>query len=255
LVDSADSNAVLRTAEPSKAADVAGAFEGFLARFFIYEDYRSNYEVMLRELIASQRSLSSWPLYETGIEALTRSIRAIHHGRGSNKRAMTVGDLLMSPIQRLTEYPLIFADLHQNTPVIDCPVSHAEVGLTFEHLRELVREINHVTDDYVALERIGKRWLLQDLLAFNHETLQTSQFRMLGHPILCGVLHLAYRTKRQVKGGHGLCILFETHLVMAVPAKQVEKFDVIAVIHLSDLKMESASDGEGNPTHMICGRH
>jgi hypothetical protein len=126
-VDSVDSNAVLRTAEPSEAADAAGAFEGFLTRFFIYEDYCSNYEVMLRELVAFRRSLSSWTLYETGIEELTRSIRAIHHGRGSNKRAMTVGDL-MSPIQRLTKYPLLFVDLHQSTPVIDCPVSHAEVG-------------------------------------------------------------------------------------------------------------------------------
>ena len=35
---SEDSNAVLRTAEPSEAADIAGAFEGFLARFPIYED-------------------------------------------------------------------------------------------------------------------------------------------------------------------------------------------------------------------------
>jgi hypothetical protein len=127
--------------------------------------------------------------------------------------------------------------------------------LTLEHLRKLVQEVNHVTNDYIARKRIRKRQLLQDRLAFNHETLQTSQFRMLGHPILCGVLHLTHQTKRQVKGGYGLCILFETHLVMAVPAKQAEKFDVIAVIHLSDLKMESASDGKGNPTHMICSRH
>jgi hypothetical protein len=55
---------------------------------------------------------------------------------------------------------------------------------------------------------------------------------MLGHPILCGVLHLAYQTKRQVKGGYGLCILLETHLVMAVPAKQAEKFDVIATCQI-----------------------
>src|SRR3982750_4451972 len=116
---------------------------------------------------------------------------------------MAVGDLLMSPIQRLTQYPLVFADFHQSTPIIDCPVSHAEMGLTLEHPHELVREVNHVTDDHVARERIGKRWLLQDRLAFNDETLQASQFRMLGHPILCGVLHLAYQTKRQVKGGYG----------------------------------------------------
>ena len=101
----ADLNAMLRTAEPSKAADIAGAFRRFLARFFVYKEYCSNYEVMLRGLVASQRSPPSWPLYETGVEALTRSIRAIDHRRGSNKRAMTVGGHLMSPIQRLTKYP------------------------------------------------------------------------------------------------------------------------------------------------------
>jgi hypothetical protein len=250
-IDSVDSNALLRIAEPSEAADIARAFRHFTARFFVYEDYCSNHEVMLRELVASQRSISSWPLYETGIEALTRSIRAIDHRRGSNKRAMTVADLLMSPIQRLTKYPLLFADLHKSTPVIDCPDSHAEVDLTLQHLRELVREVNHVTDDRVAREKIRKRWLLQDRLAFNDETLQASQFRMLGHPILCGVLHLAYQTKTQVKGAYGLCILFETHMIMAVPARQAEKFDVIAVIHLSDLKTESTSDGKGNHRCMI----
>ena len=75
------------------------------------------------------------------------------------------------------------------------------------------------------------------------------------HPILCGVLHLAYQTKRQVKGGYGLCMLFEKHLVMAVLAKQAERFDVIALVRLSDLKMESASDGKGNPARIVCGCH
>ena len=250
-IDSVDSNAVLRAAEPSEAADVARAFKSFMARFFIYEDYCSNHEIMVRVIIASQRSISSWSSYETGIEALTRSICAINHRKGSNKRAMTVGDLLMSPIQRLTKYPLLFAELHKTTPVIDCPVSHADVDLTLQHLRELVRSTNQVTDDRIARERMRKRWLLQDRLAFNDKTLQASQFRMLGHPTLCGVLHLAYQTKTQVRGGYGLCILFETHMIMAVPARQSDKFDIVAVIHLSDLKTESTSDGKGNSLRMI----
>ena len=250
-IDSVDSNAVLRTAEPSEAAEIARAFKSFMARFFIYEDYCSNHEVMVRAVITSQRSISSWSSYETGIEALTRSICAINHRKGSNKRAMTVGDLLMSPIQRLTKYPLLFADLNKSTPVIDCPDSHAEVDLTLQHLRELVRSTNQVTDDRIARERIRKRWLLQDRLAFDDETLQASQFRMLGHPILCGVLHLAYQTRTRVRGGYGLCILFETHMIMAVPARQAEKFDIIAVIHLSDLKTESTSNGKGKSIRTI----
>jgi hypothetical protein len=254
-IDSLDSNALLRTAEPSEAADLARAFRHFMPRFLVYEEYCSNHEIMLRELVASQRLISSWPLYETGIEALTRSIRAINHRRGSNKRAMTVGDLLMSPIQRLTKYPLLFVDLHISTPVMDCPDSHAELDLTVLHLRELVREVNHVTDDHIARERIRKRWLLQDRLAFSDETLRASQFRMLGHPVLCGVLHLAYQTKVQVRGAYGLCILFETHTILAVPARQAEKFDVVAVIDLSDLRIESTSDGTGNDNRIIFSSH
>jgi hypothetical protein len=63
---------------------------------------------------------------------------------------------------------------------------YAQVGLDLEHLRELVREANHVTDDRVARN--------------NPETLQESQFRMLDHPIFCGVLHLADQTKEQAQG-------------------------------------------------------
>ena len=50
-------------------------------------------------------------------------------------------------------------------------------------------------------------------------------------------------------------ILFEKHFVMTVPAKQAEKFDVVALVHLSDLKIESASDGKGSPARMVCGCH
>lgn len=35
--------------------------------------------------------------------------------------------------------------------MIGCPVSHAKVGLTLEHLRALMREVNH-GDDRVAKE-------------------------------------------------------------------------------------------------------
>ena len=152
--------------------------------FFVYEDFCSNHEVILRDIASSQKLISSWPLYESGIEALTRSVRSVNDRNASNKRAMKVSDLLMSPIQRLTKYPLLFADLHKSTPVIDCPDSHAEVDTTLRHLRELVREVNYVTDNHTARERVRKRWILQDRLAFNNQTLQASQFRMLGYPLL-----------------------------------------------------------------------
>jgi hypothetical protein len=50
-------NAVLRTTEPREAADIVRLSSvSWLA--LLSEDYCSNYEVMLRGLVASQRSLS-----------------------------------------------------------------------------------------------------------------------------------------------------------------------------------------------------
>lgn len=250
-IDSVDSNSRLCMAEPSEAADFAKAFRQFMPLFFVYEEFCSNHEVILHEIAAFQRSTSSWPLYETGIEALTRSIRAVNLRKGSDKRALTISDLLMSPIQRLTKYPLLFADLRKSTPVIDCPDSHAEIDSTLQRLQELVREVNHATDNHIVRGKVRKRWILQDRLSFNGQTLQASQFRMLGYPLLCGVLHLAYETRTQVIGAYGLCVLFETHVILTVPARQVEKFDVIAVIHLSNLKIASTSDGKGSESRMI----
>src|SRR3954447_17063034 len=82
-------------------------------------------------------------------------------------------------------------------------------------------ETNDVTDDCVARKReresVQRRWLLLGLLSFNSGILQATQFRMLGHPMLCGVFHLAYQTNTQGRGAYRLCILFVMHMIMAVP--------------------------------------
>ena len=240
------------TADPLEALEVAQIIKHLMVRFFAYEEYCANYKLMVHELAIFQKSVLLWPLYETGIEALARSIRAIDQLDDGNNKGMTVGDLLISPIQRLTKYPLLLADLHKNTPVIDCPSSHAEIDTAVQYFKETLREINHAADDPAARERIKKRWLLQERLTFNDDTLQASQFRLLGHPYLCGVLHIAYQSQLGVEGRYGLCVLFQTHLMIGVPVNNSSKFEIIALIHLSDLKIESTCDGRGDCDLHLC---
>ena len=42
-----------------------------------------------------------------------------------------------------------------------------------------------------------------------------------------------------------MCALFKAYLVLAVPQINMSKFNVVAVIHLADLKMEAAEDSKG----------
>ena len=60
----------------------------------------------------------------------------------------------------------MFSDLYKNTPVFDCPNSHAEVEKTLSRLREITRDINEATSDRQTQTKIQRAWKLQDLLVF-----------------------------------------------------------------------------------------
>ena len=152
----------------------------------------------------------------------------------------------------------------------DCPVSHEEIDSVLHNLRETVGEINLATDDRSAQQRIQRTWLLQEKLVFPNnvsplctyesfadwgcsQASTSSQCRRLGHVALCGVLHVAYQTKARVHGDYMLCALFKAYLVLGIPRPHVNKFDVVAIIHLADLKVEIAEDsrGENSDTSVI----
>src|SRR6202012_5546132 len=80
--------------------------------------------------------------------------------------------------------------------------------------------------------------------------LRAEQFRMLGSVQLCGVLHVVWQTRNsKADGRYALCVLFRSSLVIALPAGATTKFEVIAFLHLPDIKVESASDGRGVQCH------
>lgn len=232
-------------ADPAEVVDVAQLFKHHMARFFVYEEYCAKYEIMVQEVVNSHKMVPQWSAYEVGMEALANSLTSLDQRGNDIRKGLTAADLLIKPVQRICKYPLLFLDLHKNTPVVDCPSSHAEVDGILSQFRSMVREINLATDDPRVRERSQRRWLLQDRLKFSKDTLGASQFRMLGHVLLCGVLHVAYQTNDHVEGGYMLCMMFKDYLLLAVPAAGYAMFDIVVTIYLSDAKVVSSQDGKG----------
>lgn len=232
-------------ADPVAAADFARVYRHHIARFLIYEEYCAKYDIMVQELAHSHKTIPQWSSYDVGMEALANSIASLDQRGKDSRKGLTAADLLIKPIQRVSKYPLMFQDLYKHTPVADCPTSHAEVDGTLKNFREVAREINLATNDPEVRERIQRRWLLQERLKLGPDTLETSQFRMLGHILLCGVLHVAYQTDNRVQGGYMLCMMFKDYLVVAAPAARNAKFDIVATIYLADANAVSTEDGRG----------
>lgn len=255
-----------------------------MSRFFVYEEYGARYESMLYDMTLTSKNIPNFQEYERGIEALASTLAPISTREDSSKKGLTFGDLLIKvlrlqklsyvtwrlifwqPLQRICKYPLLFADLHKVTPVIDCPESHAEVEKALFRLRETAMEINKATNDEYTRERIQRTWMLQDLLNFGDPVSVTSRtimfiapqltgeflqvtapfrLRSLGHPTLCGVLYVTYQSVHRVIGKYMLCALFKSCLILAVPRENSRHYLITASISLIDLRMETADNGKG----------
>ncbi|KIW31122.1 uncharacterized protein PV07_02800 [Cladophialophora immunda] len=242
------SRTYLGGAEPRDVADAAGIFRDFLSDFLVYEEYCANHSLISHEL--QRHSPTLWSTYESGIESLARSLVALDHKHQSERKGLTVGDLLIKPIQRMTKYPLLFEDLLRQTHVADCPSAHADLEAILMCLREVVQTVNKATDNHETRTQIQRRWSIQTRLICDQVSLRAEQLRMLGNIQLSGVLHVTWQTRNnRVDGRYALCLLFDTSLIIALPAGATPKFDVIAFLHLRDTRIESASDGRGLQCH------
>ncbi|TAQ86042.1 hypothetical protein B7494_g5624 [Chlorociboria aeruginascens] len=254
------------TAEPKVAAKVARVFGKKMNRFFIYEEYSAKYEMMIKDVATTYRTMPQWEVYQKGLEALGASLASINNQLDSSKKALTVGDLLVKaslqrssdsfannfkPIQRVCKYPLLFAELLKQTPVCDCPDSHMEIENVLIRLREATAEINRVTDDPRMKATMEKSWLLQDRLVFadRPDSRSKSAIRALGHIHLCGVLHASWQTAEGVVGQYMICLLYRDFLVLALAGKADQIYTIQASIGLSELRIEEVDNGRGLQCH------
>jgi hypothetical protein len=64
-------------------------------RFFIYEEYGAKYELMIKDVASTYRTMPQWEMYQKGLEALASSLASINSQYDNSKKALTIGDLLV----------------------------------------------------------------------------------------------------------------------------------------------------------------
>ena len=64
-------------------------------RFFVYEEYGSKYEMMMKDVSTSYKTIPEWEMYQKGLEALGKSLASHNNQHENPKKAMTVGDLMV----------------------------------------------------------------------------------------------------------------------------------------------------------------
>ncbi|KAI8960904.1 Dbl homology domain-containing protein, partial [Daldinia sp. FL1419] len=239
-------------AEPAIAAEVAHVFGKRMNRFFIYEEYGAKYEMMIKDVASAHRTLPEWETYQKGLEALAASLGATNYHLDHSRKSLTIGDLLVKPIQRICRYPLLFAELLKYTPVCDCPSSHMEIENVLIRLREATAEINRAADDPRMKTIMEQTWLLQDRLVFPNQKLDAASktaIRSLGHIRLCGALHVCWQTKDGADGAYMVTLLYKDCLCLATASRVDQIYTIQACISLNDIKVEEVDNGRGLQCH------
>jgi hypothetical protein len=70
-------------------------------------------------------------------------------------------------------------------------------------------------------------------------------FRLLGHVLACGVLHVAYQAPDHIKGQYMVCILYKSCLVLATANRFYTPYNVVATISLANASIEEPDNGRG----------
>lgn len=148
----------------SNIVAVVRIFEKLLGRFFIYEEYGAQYELMLRNMAFTSKSISHWHAFERSIEALANSLATSSGSEESVKKGLAFEDLLIKPIQRICKYPLLFEELYSNTLDADDTEARTDLSKLLGRLREMTQEVDKATSDSEIQINLQRSWRLQDLL-------------------------------------------------------------------------------------------
>ncbi|KAI4176789.1 MAG: hypothetical protein LQ348_005943 [Seirophora lacunosa] len=238
-----------KLSDTSNVRAIISIFERTLGRFFVYEEYGAQYQLMLRDMVLTSKSISNWQAFERSIEALANSLAPTSGSEDSIKKGLAFEDLLIKPIQRICKYPLLFDDLYKNTLETDDTETRAELSKLTGRLREITVEINKATNNHETQVKLQRSWRLQDLLILPDVSTSPVSLRLLGYPILCGVLYVAWESGNEVCGEYMLCVLFRSHFILATPHPSTNRFEVVALISLSNSQLDKTDDGKGLQCH------
>ncbi|KAF2766170.1 Dbl homology domain-containing protein [Teratosphaeria nubilosa] len=230
--------------EPAVVAAVAAVFNERLAQFQEYENFGGYYELVRMDIQQLQDSMTAW-LYDSAIEALAGAIHPTKSREINRRKALTLKDLLIKPIQRLPRYELLFDDLRKFTPVCDDPVSHGTLERLLKDLNRVCHRMNEAKENHTNVRTLGATWLIGERLTFSSQVPRSVYLQLLGQVVLCGCLHIAYRSRERVKGCYVICILFESTLLLATAADDQQRYSTLAGIALANATIAECDNLKG----------
>ncbi|KAK5113975.1 hypothetical protein LTR62_003098 [Meristemomyces frigidus] len=239
----------LHTCEPYLVGAVTEIFRSRLPSFVAYDDFGEHYELIHLTVVDSQQSLENWLEYDAAFETLAHTLNPLQRRDDNQKRALRVRDLLIKPIQRLPRYLLLFQDLQKLTPVCDDPVVYAGLESVVEQLEAACIRLNHSRRSLDQKRVLNSTWLVSERLSFHNQLPRLAFLKLLGNVDLCGCLHIAYRSKDQIKGRYVICVLFDTTLLLATADSDDASYNVLAGIALKNVTMTETDNGRGLQCH------
>ncbi|KAI5367465.1 putative DH domain-containing protein [Septoria linicola] len=243
-----DEQIILRCS-PQVVAAVCSVFSKHLKQFVAYEEYGLNYEMVRRDIDEITRAIPTVLDYDKGYEALSAYIGPLNSRAANYKRAMTVKDLLIKPIQRIPRYELLFEDLRKLTPVYDDPSTHASICELLDQLKVVCTRTNMAKEDPTRAKKLEITTLIGSRLPCSAQVPRSVFLQLLGQVILCGCLHIAYRGRERIKGCYAICVLFESTLLFCAEDEEHSMWSILAAISLGNATLQETDNYKGLQCH------
>lgn len=135
------------------------------------------------------------------------------------------------------------------TPVCDDPSAHGAVAGLLVQINEACQHFNQAKDEPDRCRKLKTSRLIGDRLVFSRQVPKAVYLQLLGPVVLCGCLHIAYRSKERVKGCYVVCILFETTLLLAAVDEDERKYKTLAGIALANATIDESDNGKWLQCH------
>ncbi|GIJ92282.1 hypothetical protein Asppvi_011259 [Aspergillus pseudoviridinutans] len=237
-------------AQGSEAYDIAHEIAELSKSFKLYEDFCSNFELLLQDVSLLRGSIPNWETFEGGIESLSKSVTSLENKLLTDNRSMSLGDLVVKPVQRLCKYELFLRELLKCTPIQDDPLSHDKIKEVLDGLRPTIERVNQANETLKQRELIAKTLLLREKLELPEpgsgmQDIVHDIYLQLGPIKLCGVLHATYQLPADIVGEYVVCALFESYLVLAASRDGCSRLRAVACLYVRDLKIDTLRNGRG----------
>ncbi|KAL4892724.1 hypothetical protein BDV59DRAFT_39480 [Aspergillus ambiguus] len=234
------------TAGTNEAFEIALEIQQLSTSFKAYEHYFRNYQQLTEDVDLLRQSIPNWPIFNQGIEALSRSVASIETRSLNENKAMSLNDMV---IKRICRYELLLNELLKYTHIQDDPPAHSGINQILDSVRDIVRQVNSASANPMTKTYIRRTVLLQNMIDLPGLCSVHDIYQNLGPMCLCGVLHVTCQLSGHVTGIYMACVLFQSHFLLAMADYASSKLRGVACLYVCDMKIDTLSNGRGICCH------